>query len=82
LDPPYATSNPCRPRAPGVCRLGVGIDEDAALLVTDNRYAEVAGRTPVMVVDGRKERGAPVGALLRSGDAFDLEKRKRSKPQR
>jgi cyanophycinase len=67
-------------RHPG--RLGVGIDEDAALLVTDNRYAEVAGRTPVMVVDGRKERGALVIDLLRGGDAYDLEKRKRSKPRR
>jgi cyanophycinase len=63
-------------------RLGVGIDEDSALLVEDNRYAEVAGRTPVMVVDGRKERGALVVELLSSGDAFDLEKRKRSKPRR
>lgn len=67
-------------RHPG--RLGLGIDEDAALLVTDNRYAEVAGRTPVMVVDGRRERGALVVELLRSGDAFDLEKRKRTKPRR
>lgn len=63
-------------------RLGVGIDEDSALLVTDNRYAEVAGRTPVMIVDGRKERGALVVDLLRGGDAYDLEKRKRSKPRR
>ena len=63
-------------------RLGLGIDEGSALLVEDNRYAEVAGRTPVMVVDGRQERGALVVELLRGGDAYDLEKRKRSKPRR
>ncbi len=63
-------------------RLGVGIDEDAALLVEDNRHAEVAGLSPVMIVDGRKERGALVVELLRGGDAYDLEKRKRSKPRR
>jgi cyanophycinase len=67
-------------RHPG--RLGLGIDEGAALLVADNRHAEVAGRTPVMVVDGRKERGELVVTLLAGGDAFDLEKRKRSKPRR
>ena len=67
-------------RHPG--RLGIGIDEDSALLVADNRYAEVAGRSPVMVVDGRKERGELVVQLLSAGDAFDLEKRKRSKPRR
>jgi cyanophycinase len=60
--------------------LGVGIDEGSALLVADNRYAEVAGRTPVMIVDGRKERGALVVQLLSAGDRFDLEKRKRAKP--
>jgi hypothetical protein len=65
-------------RHPG--QVGLGIDEDAALLVTDDRSAEVAGRTPVMVVDGRKERGALVVQLLSAGDHFDLEKRKRSKP--
>ena len=33
-----------------------------------------------MVVDGRKERGELVIQLLSAGDPFDLEKRKRSKP--
>jgi hypothetical protein len=53
---------------------GVGIDEDAALLVEDNRHAAVE-RTPVVVVDGRKESVALVVEFLRSGDAFDLDKR-------
>jgi hypothetical protein len=35
-----------------------------------------------MIVDGRRERGALVIELLRGGDAYDLEKRKRSKPRR
>jgi cyanophycinase len=64
-------------RHPG--RLGLGIDEDSALLVRDNRHAEVVGQTPVMVVDGREERGALVVSLLRPGDRFDIKKRKRAK---
>jgi cyanophycinase len=65
-------------RHPG--RLGLGIDEGSALLVRDNRHAEVVGQTPVMVVDGREKRGALLVQLLRPGDRFDIKKRKRSKP--
>lgn len=65
-------------RHPG--RLGLGIDEGSALLVRDNRYAEVAGQTPVMVVDGREEKGSLTVQLLRPGDHFDIKKRKRARP--
>lgn len=65
-------------RHPG--RLGLGIDEGSAMLVRDNRHAEVVGQTPVMVVDGREERGSLVVQLLQPGDRFDIKKRKRSKP--
>ena len=34
-------------------QLGVGVNEDAAVLVTDSRHAEVVGG-PVMIVDGRR----------------------------
>ena len=63
-------------RHPG--RLGLGIDEGSALLVRDNRHAEVVGQTPVMVVDGR-ERGELRVQLLRPGERFDIKKRKRAK---
>ena len=65
-------------RHPG--RLGLGVDEGSALLVRDNRHAEVVGQAPVMVVDGREERGSLVVSLLRPGDRFDIKKRKRSRP--
>jgi cyanophycinase len=58
-------------------RLGLGIDEGSGLLVRDNRHAEVVGRTPVMVVDGRDKPGALVVQLLQPGDRYDIKKRKR-----
>jgi cyanophycinase len=64
-------------RHPG--RLGLGLDEGSAMLVRDNRHAEVVGQASVMVVDGRRERGALVVELLRPGDRFDLKKRKRAR---
>lgn len=56
-------------------QLGVGVDEDAAILVEDGRKAEVAGG-PVMIVDGRERPGALVIRLVRPGQRFDLRKRK------
>jgi cyanophycinase len=55
--------------------LGVGVDEDTALLVVDNRYAEVVGTGRVMTVDARARDGALVLYLLESGRRFDLRKR-------
>jgi cyanophycinase len=55
-------------------QLGVGIDEDAALLVEGGRRAEVVGG-PVMIVDARQKRGALTVRLLRPGQRFDLRRR-------
>ncbi len=56
--------------------LGIGIDEDMALLVEDNRRAEVVGETQVMFVDAHKRNGAMLIHLLKAGERFDLKKRK------
>ncbi len=64
-------------RHPG--RLGLGVDEGSALVVRDNRHAEVMGRAPVMVVDGRDKPGGLVVQLLQPGDRYDIKKRKRAK---
>jgi cyanophycinase-like exopeptidase len=51
------------------------VDEDTALLVVDNRYAEVVGTGRVMTVDARARDGALVLYVLESGRRFDLRKR-------
>jgi cyanophycinase len=56
--------------------LGVGINEDAALLVTDGRHGEVVDG-PVMMVDGRGGKGQLTLTLLRPGERFDLVARRR-----
>ncbi len=56
--------------------LGIGIDEDNAVLITDNRRLEVAGPTQVMFVDGKNGRGAMMVSFLAAGERFDLKKRK------
>jgi cyanophycinase len=56
--------------------LGVGIDENTALLVKDNRFAEVVGATYVMFVDGKSKKATFVIYLLKAGERFDLVKRK------
>ncbi len=55
--------------------LGIGVDEDNALLVMENRYAEAVGPTQVMMVDGKARRGALTVYLVHSGEKFDLVKR-------
>ena len=57
--------------------LGIGIDEDTALLIKDNRFAEVSGATYVMFVDGSNKRATFMINLLKSGEQFDLQKRKK-----
>ena len=57
--------------------LGLGIDEDTALLVSDDRQAEVVGRGPVLVVDGRARPGALVVELLGPGQRYDVADRRR-----
>lgn len=56
--------------------LGVGIDEDTALFVKDNRFAEVIGATYVMFVDGSSKKATFIINLLKAGEKFDLIKRK------
>lgn len=56
--------------------LGVGIDEDTALLVENNRRAEVVGETQVIFVDARNRKGAMLIHILKAGEKFDLKERK------
>ena len=58
--------------------LGIGIDEDTAVLIEDNRRLEVAGATQVMFVDAKNRNGAMLIHLLKPGERFDLRKRKPS----
>lgn len=57
-------------------QLGVGVNEDAALLVTDSRHAEVVGG-PVMIVDGRRGNDELHLTVVRPGQRYDLVKRRR-----
>lgn len=57
--------------------LGIGIDEDMAFVVTDNRYAEVIGDTQVMIFDSPKANQPMRVFFLRHGEKFDLKKRKK-----
>ena len=56
--------------------LGIGIDEDTALLVENNRRAEVVGVSAVMFVDTLRRKGAILIHILKAGESFDLKKRK------
>jgi cyanophycinase len=55
--------------------LGIGIDEDTALYVKDNRFGEVLGASKVLILDAKREPMKVI--LLKSGDKFDLKKRKK-----
>ncbi len=55
--------------------LGIGIDEDTAFYVKDNRFGEVLGASKVMILDAKKESMKVM--LLKTGDKFDLKKRKK-----
>lgn len=54
--------------------LGIGIDEDTAFIVKDNRYGEVLGNSQVMIFDAKKKPFRFF--MLKSGEKFDLKKRK------
>jgi cyanophycinase len=56
--------------------LGLGVDEDTALVVRDNRHAEVVGRSEVVTVDAQGD-GELRLIVLRPGDTFDLKTRRR-----
>jgi cyanophycinase len=56
-------------------KFGVGVDEDTALLVVDNRFAQVTGLGHVMTVLPGKTPGGLVIQLLNPGEWLDLRKR-------
>jgi cyanophycinase len=58
--------------------LGVGVDEGAALAVTDNRLAEVVGPGAVMMIDAAVGSDDLVISVVRTGETFDLKARKRA----
>lgn len=57
--------------------LGVGIDENTALVVEQNRYAEVLGESQVMIFETLKQPNAMKFLMLQKGEKFDLKKRKK-----
>ena len=56
--------------------LGIGIDEDTAVLIEDNRRLTVNGATQVMFVHSKNGRQPYLLNFLSSGESFDLAKRK------
>lgn len=59
--------------------LGIGIDENTALYVEDNKLAEVMGESQVMIFETQKNRNEMKFLVLEKGEKFDLEKKKRVK---
>jgi len=57
-------------------KFGIGIDEDTALVLTDNRYGEVVGARQIMMVNAQKRNGALIVHLLQPGEWLDLRKHK------
>lgn len=57
--------------------LGVGIDEDTAVFIEDNRHLTVAGATQVMFVNSIGSSGSMKVDFLKVGEVFDVKKRKR-----
>jgi cyanophycinase len=57
-------------------KFGIGIDEDTALVLIDNRYGEVVGTRQIMMVKAQKSDGALIVHLLQPGEWLDLRKRK------
>ncbi len=62
-------------------KYGIGIDEDTALLVIDNRFGEVVGARQVMTVIPAKREGGLLVQLLKPGEWLDLRKREPTKPR-
>lgn len=56
--------------------LGIGIDEDTAVLIEDNRKLTVAGKTQVMFIFSKNGRMPYQVFFLTSGGAFDLKDRR------
>ncbi len=60
-------------------KLGIGIDENTALVLTDNRYGEVVGTSQIMMVAAQKNNGTLIIHLFQPGQRLDLRKRALSK---
>jgi len=60
-------------------QLGVGIDENTALYIENNRTAEVLGESRVMIFEALKSRNEMKFLLMETGEKYDLQKRKRIK---
>lgn len=56
--------------------LGIGIDEDTAVLVEDNRKLTVVGATKVIFVHATRSNREFAMAILGPGETFDLKKRR------
>lgn len=56
--------------------LGIGIDEDTAVLIEDNRHLTVMGETQVMMVYSKNGKQPFQLSFLSSGKSFDVSKRK------
>lgn len=56
--------------------LGIGIDEGMAVMIENNRDLTTVGPTQVMFIDAKGRKGAMLVHFLKSGDQFDLKKRK------
>ena len=57
--------------------LGVGVDENTAFLVQDNRFGEVLGDSQVMILDVPPKKDFMKVFILKPGEKFDLRKRRR-----
>ena len=55
--------------------LGIGIDEDTAVLIEDNRRLTVSGKTQVMFIDAKKGKLPLTVHILGAGGSFDLKQR-------
>jgi len=53
---------------------GLGIDEGTALLVSDNRHAEVVGASQVMMIKAHARDHSLTVRLVKAGDRIDLRK--------
>jgi cyanophycinase len=60
-------------------KFGIGIDEDTAILVIDNRYAEVVGTRQVMIVEPKGRSESLLIHMLQPGEWLDLRKRSATK---
>jgi cyanophycinase len=55
--------------------IGIGIDEDTAVLIEDNRKLTVAGTSQVMFLDAQRKDSIRLN-VLKPGERYDLKKRK------